>query len=693
MLRKHQSFTPNFHGGGGGALNSLKNFEKADKIGLFKSLYCILTMLTIIALIVCLLLPCVQQVQGLSSSTTYYKSGSSFYTLSSSVQHYKCTNSSHSGTNDYTTSSVSGTCYSSNTSYSTAYYSHSCSAVYGSHSSSAVYGDHSWSRGSNIGGSGYWYYWECGYCGKQVDRGITGTGAKPSASTCSSNLTGYKCSKCGTTSSSSLSGTCSSNLTGYKCSYCNSTFSSNSTANCSSRSYRKCSSCKGNWNNCSCKVNHSHSISKSHIVYTYKNVDTGVTTTSQSTFTTATGYTITYNANGGSGTMSTQYFLHGHSQALNSNAYTRTGYSFLGWSTSSTATTATYTNSQAVTSVTSGSSATLYAIWQSNEYQVAYHANGGSGSMANTTHTYGVSSSLRTNAFTRTGYTFKGWSTSADGAVSYADGASVSDLSNSGETINLYAVWQINVYTVSLTANNAQYGTISGAGSYEYGTSVTLTATPQNGYTLSYWTINGSTVVPTGNTYTFTATQNVTAVANFILVNACVSANAGGEVRISQNADGTFTFKAVPYVGYYLNGWLVDGIIYSQKNATYTGMDLTLVDAQNKCINAIFSATNGATPSGGVNPTSGVAVYSQFGGEARMNGYADSDTTIHLSVAFTQKGYKFDGWYIYGEDTALSYELSVDLNKTTIMNKLIVAKFSETNAQLNTETNNTENLT
>ncbi|MBP3433820.1 MAG: hypothetical protein J6K50_00965, partial [Clostridia bacterium] len=60
-----------------------------------------------------------------------------------------------------------------------------------------------------------------------------------------------------------------------------------------------------------------------------------------------------------------------------------------------------------------------------------------------------------------------------------------------------------------------------------------------------------------------------------------------------------------------------------------------------------------------------------------------SDTTIHLSATITQNGYKFDGWYIYGESTALSTEWSVDLEKSTINNKLIVAKFSETNAQVN----------
>ena len=67
------------------------------------------------------------------------------------------------------------------------------------------------------------------------------------------------------------------------------------------------------------------------MLYTYKNIDTNTTTTSQSSFSRATGYTISFNANGGSGSMSSQYFLHGHSQKIKANTFTRSGYEFVGW--------------------------------------------------------------------------------------------------------------------------------------------------------------------------------------------------------------------------------------------------------------------------------------------------------------------------------------------------------------------------
>ncbi|MBQ7977711.1 MAG: InlB B-repeat-containing protein [Clostridia bacterium] len=405
--------------------------------------------------------------------------------------------------------------------------------------------------------------------------------------------------------------------------------------------------------------------------------------------------TVTLNKQSGSGGTSSVSCT-GGSAMPSITIPTRTGYTFGGYYTSTNGGGTQYytsTGASARSYPSSGGPTTLYAKWTGNTYYVKYNANGGSGTMSNSTHKYGTASNLTANAFTRTGYSFSGWATSSTGAVAYSNGASVSTLTTtSGGTYNLYAVWTINTYTITVSANNSAYGSVNGGGTYDYNTSVTLTATPNSGYTLGYWLINGVETTPTGNTYTFTATQDLTAVAYFHLASTCVTANAGGEVRISQNADGSANFNAVPYAGYYLNGWLVDGTIYTQNNATYTGLTIIISDTH-KCVNAIFSTTKGATPSGATDLTNGLAVYAEFGGEARINGYASTDTTIHLSATITQNGYKFDGWYIYGESTALSTEWSVDLEKSAINNKLIVAKFSETNAQVNTETNNTVNLT
>ncbi len=81
-------------------------------------------------------------------------------------------------------------------------------------------------------------------------------------------------------------------------------------------------------------------------------------------------------------------------------------------------------------------------------YTVQYNANGGSGTTASSSHTYGVAKALTANGFTRTGYTFAGWATSSSGAVVYTNQQSVTNLaSTQGATVNLYAQWTANTYT------------------------------------------------------------------------------------------------------------------------------------------------------------------------------------------------------------------------------------------------------
>ncbi|MBQ8112065.1 MAG: InlB B-repeat-containing protein, partial [Kiritimatiellae bacterium] len=156
-------------------------------------------------------------------------------------------------------------------------------------------------------------------------------------------------------------------------------------------------------------------------------------------------YTVKFNANGGSGTMANLAMTYGTAKALTANAFTRTGYTFKGWATSSGATTAAYTDKQSVNNLTSTANGTvnLYAVWQVNTYTVKFNANGGSGTTAQLACTYGQGASLTANAFTRAGYAFVGWMTSANGTtVAYTDGQSVLNLSTQANaTVNLYAKW------------------------------------------------------------------------------------------------------------------------------------------------------------------------------------------------------------------------------------------------------------
>ena len=137
-----------------------------------------------------------------------------------------------------------------------------------------------------------------------------------------------------------------------------------------------------------------------------------------------------YNYDGS--TLTTTSFKYGQTITAPTAAATRTGYTFGGW------------NIGTVTMGASGATfkAAEHGIWTANTYTVTFHANDGADTdvTATQTHTYDQTLALTANAFERSGYTFAGWSTTADGAVVYADKEEVSNLADSGN-VDLYAQW------------------------------------------------------------------------------------------------------------------------------------------------------------------------------------------------------------------------------------------------------------
>ena len=76
-------------------------------------------------------------------------------------------------------------------------------------------------------------------------------------------------------------------------------------------------------------------------------------------------------------------------------------------------------------------------------YKVAFNKNGGTGSMASQNFMYNVAQNLTANSYTWQDCVFIGWATSSDGAVTYTDGQSVSNLTTTtNATVTLYAVWK-----------------------------------------------------------------------------------------------------------------------------------------------------------------------------------------------------------------------------------------------------------
>ena len=276
------------------------------------------------------------------------------------------------------------------------------------------------------------------------------------------------------------------------------------------------------------------------------NTDNGDSATKNVSFSVSvpawTSYKVTYNANGGSGAPGAQTKWKDQTLTLSTTRPTRTGHTFLGWSTSSTATSATYS---AGGSYTTNSAATLYAVWKANTYTVKYNANGGTGAPSSQTKTYGVTLKLSSTIPTRENYTFLGWATSAS-ATTAAYSAGGNYTSNSAAT--LYAVWKLAYVKPSVTNVNVERSDANGntddngtyiSVSFDWSTfhevdAVTIVCTPSSGEAItldieatgtsgSYAGLLGDGAISTDCTYTVVITVS----------------DSGGDTPITRTVAGT----------------------------------------------------------------------------------------------------------------------------------------------------------
>ena len=232
------------------------------------------------------------------------------------------------------------------------------------------------------------------------------------------------------------------------------------------------------------------------------NTDKGQSSTKNITFNVTvpawTSYVVSYNANGGTGAPGNQTKWKGQTLKLSTTKPTRTGYTFLGWSTSSSASSATYAAGANYTTdaATPTTILTLYAVWKANTYTIKYDANGGTGAPTNQTKTYGQQFRLSTTEPTRAKYIFVGWGTSASATkATYQPGGSYTN----NAAITLYAVWELAYENPRITnlvvARCNSSGQISDSGTggkisfnwttWEDITSITVDWTATDGTTIS----------------------------------------------------------------------------------------------------------------------------------------------------------------------------------------------------------------
>lgn len=268
-----------------------------------------------------------------------------------------------------------------------------------------------------------------------------------------------------------------------------------------------------------------------------------------------TNYTITFNANGGTGAPGSITFSSGSSVRIPSTTPTRNGYTFKGWSTSRTATTASY---QSGVSYNISGSLDLYAVWEANNYTynitykstsgvslgsgtitkqfgstysispgkdftgydtpsaqnitwdstspktivfkyapinytISYTLNNGTVSPANKTSYTIETADFTLNNPTRTGYTFKGWSGTG---LKGQSNKTVKISKGSSGNKSYIANWTINSYQFTLgEAEHVNTKESTESGIKNYGIPITLRATVDTGYSFGQWTSSNTSLI------------------------------------------------------------------------------------------------------------------------------------------------------------------------------------------------------
>ena len=289
----------------------------------------------------------------------------------------------------------------------------------------------------------------------------------------------------------------------------------------------------------------------------------------------ANTYTISYNANGGSGTMASTTATYGSTTTISANTFTKTGYSFAGWTTNSDGTddgygwtnwsgTWKYVNGQYGIS---GGKLVLYARWSANNYTIKYDANGGTGAPANQSFVYNSGAKISTTKPTRTGYTFVNWKS---GSTTLNPG----DAIPTGWTnATLQAQWTVNSYTMTYdynyldndifdtTYNTNSYNACCGSGSLTSksesfdanGRTFSVTSTEQS------WYFASTNALTNGKTYTWQLEAKASTSANLT-----VGSEQGGYGSYSIGTDWkklskTFTASSTGNKAFIFYGWYGSG--------------------------------------------------------------------------------------------------------------------------------------
>ena len=345
------------------------------------------------------------------------------------------------------------------------------------------------------------------------------------------------------------------------------------------------------------------------------------------------------------------------------------------------------------------SNKTYTAQWTPNTYYVHFNGNGNTGGgMSDQPFTYGTSQLLSANGFTKKGHTFDGWATSASGSKFYNNQQSVINLTDvQTGTVNLYAVWKIETYTVRFSVADGK-GTLKGeyGGQNEiaqngggiktltnvpYDSTVSFTATADEGWEVESWEVYPGNFASAGGigaaiaTATLTVDGDKTVTVKF--KPGELHFNSGGPdawKRLREEAAKTEGSHTI-----VINGEITATDDEGNHGEITLGRDLTIMGGSGAVLNAndrsrIFKVENGKTltlkditlKNGKTGQFVGGGVYIADGGTLIMQGSSTiTNCTAGMGGGVYVNGtFKMEGSALVTNETGRNNEVYLESGKT-----------------------------
>ena len=310
------------------------------------------------------------------------------------------------------------------------------------------------------------------------------------------------------------------------------------------------------------------------------------------------------------------------------------------------------TFTSASTQITINANTTAVATFTQITYKLTiFHIGNGTVFPVDGESTHNVGESVTLTATPDQGWQFVKWE---------INGYSVNSASTQITiNANTNAVATFSRITYKLTVSHVGNGSVSpvdGESTHNAGESVTLTATPDQGWQFEKWEINGNTTSSSSTQITINANTNAVATFSRITYKLTVSHVGNGSVspvdgESTHNAGESVTLTATPDQGWQFEKWEING------NTTSSSSTQITINANTNAIATFSRITYKLTVShfgnGSVSPVDGESTYN-----------AGESVTL---IATPDQGWQFEKWEINGNTTSSSStQISINANTTAI---------------------------